>query len=23
ISESDGGGYDGKPTRWLTVSAER
>ncbi|TAV99624.1 class I SAM-dependent methyltransferase [Rhizobium ruizarguesonis] len=23
ISESDGGGYDGKPTHWLTVSAER
>ncbi|WHO75067.1 class I SAM-dependent methyltransferase [Rhizobium sp. BT03] len=23
IEESDGGGYDGKPTRWLTVSAER
>ncbi|MBA5802907.1 class I SAM-dependent methyltransferase [Rhizobium changzhiense] len=23
ISESDGGGYDGKPTRWLTVSAQR
>ncbi|MGO7212508.1 class I SAM-dependent methyltransferase [Rhizobium ruizarguesonis] len=23
ISESDGGSYDGKPTRWLTVSAER
>ncbi|MGO7041224.1 class I SAM-dependent methyltransferase [Rhizobium acaciae] len=23
IGESDGSGYDGKPTRWLTVSAER
>jgi cyclopropane fatty-acyl-phospholipid synthase-like methyltransferase len=23
IAEHDGGGYDGKPTRWLTVSAER
>jgi hypothetical protein len=23
ISESDGGGYDGKPTRWLIVGAER
>ena len=23
ISESDGGGYDGKPTRWITVNAER
>ncbi|MBX5157885.1 class I SAM-dependent methyltransferase [Rhizobium sp. NZLR8] len=23
IEESDGRGYDGKPTRWLTVSAER
>lgn len=23
ITEHDGGGYDGKPTRWLTISAER
>ncbi|AHG46032.1 SAM-dependent methyltransferase [Rhizobium leguminosarum bv. trifolii CB782] len=23
VEESDGGGYDGKLTRWLTVSAER
>jgi len=23
IKESDGSGYDGKPTRWLAVSAER
>ncbi|AJC80053.1 SAM-dependent methyltransferase protein [Rhizobium etli bv. phaseoli str. IE4803] len=23
VEESDGGGYDGKPTRWLTVSALR
>ena len=23
ISESDGGGYDGKPTRWITVMALR
>ncbi|MBB4214194.1 cyclopropane fatty-acyl-phospholipid synthase-like methyltransferase [Rhizobium sp. BK212] len=23
LSEYDGGGYDGKPTRWLTVSAQR
>ncbi|NNH56251.1 bifunctional 2-polyprenyl-6-hydroxyphenol methylase/3-demethylubiquinol 3-O-methyltransferase UbiG [Rhizobium laguerreae] len=23
ISESDGGGYDGKPTRWLVVGAQR
>ncbi|WP_064705492.1 class I SAM-dependent methyltransferase [Rhizobium bangladeshense] len=23
VEESDGGGYDGKPTRWLTVSAQR
>ncbi|MBY5386934.1 SAM-dependent methyltransferase [Rhizobium leguminosarum] len=23
ISGSDGGGYDGKPTRWLTVGAQR
>ncbi|OWV78411.1 SAM-dependent methyltransferase [Rhizobium sp. R634] len=23
IAEHDGGGYDGKPTRWLTVSARR
>ncbi|MBX5220082.1 class I SAM-dependent methyltransferase [Rhizobium sp. NLR9b] len=23
VEESDGGGYDGKPTRWLIVSAQR
>ncbi|MGR9246959.1 class I SAM-dependent methyltransferase [Rhizobium leguminosarum] len=23
ISEYDGGGYDGKPTRWLTIGAQR
>ncbi|EJT04910.1 class I SAM-dependent methyltransferase [Rhizobium sp. CCGE 510] len=23
IAEHDGGGYDGKPTRWLTVNAQR
>ncbi|MBX4928897.1 class I SAM-dependent methyltransferase [Rhizobium binae] len=23
IAEHDGGGYDGKPTRWITVSAQR
>lgn len=23
ISESDRGGYDGKPTRWLVVGAQR
>ncbi|MBY4606351.1 class I SAM-dependent methyltransferase [Rhizobium sp. 9T] len=23
IEESDGGGYDGKPTRWITVTAHR